>query len=118
MDSVQFTASLSQSEPPSNLPTPLVALWWDAKGHWARAHSLVDALETTDGMAVHAYLHRKEGSDWNADYWYRRSGRSWHRPSLEAEWTALVEAPLPGPAEGSNARGDEFANPDSIRQTD
>ncbi len=59
-----------------------------------RAHALVDELETRDGMAVHAYLHRKEGSDSNADYWYRRSGRDHHRPSFEAEWTALVEALL------------------------
>jgi hypothetical protein len=92
MDIQQFTESLSQSEPPPNLPAPLAALWWDAKDDWARAHALVDELETRDGMAVHAYLHRKEGSESNADYWYRRSGRDFHRPSLEAEWTALVEA--------------------------
>jgi len=90
----QFTESLSQVEPPSELPAPLAALWWDAKGDWARAHSLVDALETGEGMAAHAYLHRKEGSDWNADYWYRRSGREFYRPSLEGEWMALVEGLL------------------------
>jgi hypothetical protein len=42
-------------------------------------------------MAVHAYLHRKEGAASNADYWYQRAGRKFHRPTLEAEWTALVE---------------------------
>ncbi len=42
-------------------------------------------------MAVHAYLHRKEGSEWNADYWYKRAGRKFHRTSLEDEWSALVE---------------------------
>jgi hypothetical protein len=99
MDADQFTRSLSQPEPPVGLPAPLAALWWDAKGDWARAHALVDDLETGDGMAVHAYLHRKEGSDWNADYWYRRSGRDFHRPSLEAEWTALVGALLPHTAD-------------------
>jgi hypothetical protein len=45
-------------------------------------------------MAVHAYLHRKEGVDWNADYWYRRAGRIYQRPALEDEWTALVEGLL------------------------
>jgi len=92
MDLQHFTGSLSQLEPPLDLAAALAALWWDAKGDWTRAHALVDELETRDGMAVHAYLHRKEGSDSNADYWYRRSGRDFHRPSLEAEWTALVEA--------------------------
>jgi hypothetical protein len=94
METGQFTDSLSQPEPPQGLPAPLAALWWDAHGDWARAHALVDSLETIESMAVHAYLHRKEGSDWNAEYWYRRSGREWHRPSLQAEWTALVEALL------------------------
>jgi hypothetical protein len=52
---------------------------------------LVDDLETVDGMAVHAYLHRKEGSASNADYWYQRAGRSFHRATLDDEWAALVE---------------------------
>lgn len=42
-------------------------------------------------MAVHAYLHRKEGSASNADYWYHRAGRNFQRPTLDAEWSALVE---------------------------
>jgi hypothetical protein len=51
----------------------------------------VDELETQAGMAVHAYLHRKEGQAWNAEYWYKRSGRQFHREQLEDEWAALVE---------------------------
>lgn len=86
----EFRASLPLAEPPDELPAPLAALWWDARGDWARAHGLVDDLETRDGMAVHAYLHRKEGAEWNADYWYSRAGRTFRRPSLEAEWDALV----------------------------
>ena len=86
----EFKASTSAEVPPPGLPAPLAALWWDAKGDWAHAHSLVDALDTPDGVAVHAYLHRKEGADWNADYWYKRAGRKFHRPTLEDEWEALV----------------------------
>lgn len=87
----ELRASLSNPEPPTGLSAPLQALWWDAKGDWKQAHALVDELETADGMAVHAYLHRKEGVEWNADYWYRRAGRQFHRPELADEWTALVE---------------------------
>ena len=94
MTSAEFQFSLSASAPPADLSAPLTALWWDAKGDWARAHSLVDSLSTKDGMAVHAYLHRKEGADWNADYWYTRAGRTYHRPTLEAEWAALLAALL------------------------
>ena len=85
-----FTATLQEVSSPPGLSDPLAALWWDAKGDWARAHSLVDILETPEAMAVHAYLHRKEGEQWNADYWYRRAGRDYHRSSLTEEWSALV----------------------------
>lgn len=81
---------MSLAEPLGELPAPLAALWWDAKGDWARAHGLVDDLETPEGMAVHAYLHRKEGAESNADYWYSRAGRKFRRATLEAEWEALV----------------------------
>ena len=90
MDLEQFKASLSGNARPSSLPLPMQALWWDARGDWAWAHGLVDELETAEGMAVHAYLHRKEGSISNADYWYQRAGRGFHRPSLEEEWEALA----------------------------
>ena len=86
----EFEATLALNEPPKSFSAPLAALWWDAKGDWPRAHSLVDELESTEGMAVHAYLHRKEGVEWNAEYWYKRAGRKFHRPTLDAEWEALV----------------------------
>ena len=86
----EFLNSLSLAEPPKGVAVPLAALWWDGKGDWARAHGMVDDLETPDAMAVHAYLHRKEGVEWNADYWYKRAGRTFRRPTLEAEWEALV----------------------------
>jgi hypothetical protein len=90
----EFRASLALDEPPKNLSVPLTALWWDARGDWTRAHDLVDALESTEGMAVHAYLHRREGSFSNADYWYSRAGRLFYRAALEDEWKALVEGLL------------------------
>jgi hypothetical protein len=91
MTAEQMRASLRAAEPPEGFGATLAALWWDAKGDWARAHGLVDALETAEGMAVHAYLHRKGGEAWNADYWYKRAGRRFYREKLEDEWAALVE---------------------------
>ena len=90
----EFQASLASDDPPEGLSAPLQALWWDAKRDWARAHQLVDSLEGAEGMAVHAYLHRKEGAEWNADYWYSRAGRNFHRPTLEEEWAALAKGLL------------------------
>ena len=94
MDRVEFLASIQSAKPPIDLSGPVEALWWDAKGDWSRAHALVDDLETPDGMAVHAYLHRKEGVEWNADYWYRRAGRRFHRAELDEEWLALLDGLL------------------------
>jgi hypothetical protein len=101
----QFRALLVHESPPADLPVTLAALWWDAKGDWAQAHELVDSLETPEGMAVHAYLHRKEGVEGNADYWYRRAGKQYYRPELAAEWEALVAAlgaELPSRGEGDS----------------
>jgi hypothetical protein len=94
MDMEEFRAAVAEDEPGEGWPAPLAALWWDAKGDWARAHGMVDDLETRDGMAVHAYLHRKEGAAGNADYWYARAGSEFRRETLEAEWEALVEGLL------------------------
>jgi hypothetical protein len=68
MNAHEFRESLTLGAPPDGLRSTLAALWWDAKGDWVRAHALVDELESPEGMAVHAYLHRKEGAASNADY--------------------------------------------------
>lgn len=96
MTAKELSESVAGTEPPAGLSAPVEALWWDAKGEWARAHGLVDELETREGMAVHAYLHRKEGAEGNAEYWYQRAGKQFHRVKLEDEWAALAEGLLRG----------------------
>ena len=86
-----FRHSLTSPEPPPGLSAPLLALWWENKGDWAKAHALVDELETKPAMAVHAYLHRREGDRGNAAYWDRRAGSTSRPPTLEAEWTTLAQ---------------------------
>jgi hypothetical protein len=78
------------AEEAATLSPPLHALWQDAHGHWDRAHSLVDELETPDACRVHAYLHRKEGNDANAAYWYAKIGQPPFTGSFDDEWTALA----------------------------
>jgi len=68
----------------------LRALWWDAKGDWNRAHESAQQDEGPDGSWVHAYLHRKEGDQSNAAYWYSRAGKPVCRESLDAEWLKIV----------------------------
>lgn len=38
---------------------------------------------------VHAYLHRVEGDEFNAAYWYNRAARPVCTTSLATEWDAL-----------------------------
>ncbi len=87
----ELRASITHDEPPAYVSLPLAALWWDAKGDWSRAHGLIDELETTEAMAVHAYLHRKEGDPSNARYWYSRAGRPFCEEPFDAEWKALAD---------------------------
>ena len=87
----EFKTSTTLAAPPNGLDQALKALWYDGQGDWHRAHDLADAINTRDGAWIHAYLHRKEGDTWNADYWYRRASRTRPNISLEAEWENLVE---------------------------
>jgi len=69
---------------------PLLALWLDGQGKWEDAHLVVQDLDDADSALVHAYLHRKEGDLANAQYWYRRAGRSLPRAALDEEWEAML----------------------------
>lgn len=69
----------------------LLALWYDAKGNWDLAHDQVDHLQGKSAARIHAYLHRKEGDQWNANYWYSKAGEEVPSQSLEEEWESLVK---------------------------
>ena len=94
MDFTSFKKSTEGELPPTGLPLSLTALWYDAKGDWRTAHSTIDSTEDKDAYWVHAYLHRKEGDIWNADYWYRRAGKTRPSVSLEDEWATITKALL------------------------
>ncbi len=68
----------------------LLALWWDARGNWNRAHEVAQDVAGRDGAWVHAYLHRKEGNTGNAAYWYRQARKPVERGELREEWESIV----------------------------
>ena len=94
MDFDTFMSSLKDARPPVGLCDTLISLWWDRQGQWDRAHAIAQDIATVQGSAVHAYLHREEGVLWNADYWYRRAGRTRPDVALETEWEQLVREML------------------------
>ena len=65
---------------------------WAEKGDWEKAHTLIQDIEDKEAAWIHAYLHRKEGDSWNADYWYRRAGKSRPAIDLQAEWEQIADA--------------------------
>jgi len=86
-----FRQSLTATEPPAGLSHALAGLWWGKKGDWKRAHEHAQQAEGREGSRVHAYLHRKEGDQTNAEYWYSRAGKPVCRGPLDAEWLSIVE---------------------------
>jgi len=87
-----FKASLDLVTPDANLSPQLKALWYDGKGDWHEAHKQVDHLNDPASSWVHAYLHRKEGDLWNADYWYRKANKIRPQCTLDEEWEQLTNA--------------------------
>ena len=90
----EFKQSLSGSSPPAEISPYLQSMWYDAKGDWNKAHSIIQNIEDKKAAWIHAYLHHKEGDIGNADYWYRRSGKERPSGSLDKEWETIVKALL------------------------
>jgi hypothetical protein len=92
MDIAAFKESINTTEVPTQASVYLKALWYDAKGDWEKAHELIQDLPDKNAAWIHAYLHRKEGDIWNADYWYRNAGKKRPAVSLQEEWEQLAAA--------------------------
>ncbi len=88
--------SLTTSQPPKGLSAPLLALWYEARDDWLKAHITAQEGSSDEASWVHAYLHRKEGDTSNADYWYAKAGKNTSSLSLEQEWEEIAKALLNG----------------------
>jgi hypothetical protein len=90
MDFDGFKTSMQQQVMPSSLSLELQSLWHDGLNDWNKAHDIAQDIPHTNGSWIHAYLHRKEGDKWNANYWYQKAGKPMPSYSLEKEWEELV----------------------------
>lgn len=77
----------------------LSALDWLKKGKYRpgpemeEAHAICQRHEGTAPYDwIHALVHRIEGDDGNAAYWYRRAGQTRHAGSIEEEWQIVRAA--------------------------
>ena len=94
MTPAAFNRSQTSAVPPKSLAPELQALWWAGKGDWDKAHRIVMDEHSRNAAWVHAHLHRAEGDDGNAGYWYRQAQRKPAAGTLDAEWELLVSALL------------------------
>ena len=69
-------------------------MWHERRGDWTKAHEIAQDDDSRDAAWVHAYLHRREGDQSNAAYWYRQAAKPVIRGSLDQEWREIVEALL------------------------
>lgn len=90
MNLESLKVTLSGNTPPPAQSVYIQALWFDAKGDWSKAHDLIQDLTDKKAAWIHAYLHRKEGDSWNADYWYKKAGQNRPMVSLEEEWEQIT----------------------------
>ena len=93
---MSFEDFAAATTPPAGAGPALLALWYDLQGDWDRAHQVAQEDGGSDGDWVHAYLHRKEGDEMNAHYWYSRAGKSAASGDLDAEREAIARALLRG----------------------
>ncbi|MCH5600520.1 hypothetical protein [Niabella ginsengisoli] len=90
-----FKQSLQENKPPETLSELQTGLWHAAKGNWVAAHNIAQAHEGEKEFDhLHAYLHRVEGDEWNANYWYRRAGVAMPNHSYDEEIESLLTSYL------------------------
>lgn len=94
MDLIEFKNTVNDSAPPKKVSVYLNALWYDKKGDWNKSHNIIQDVDDKTASWIHAYLHRKEGDNGNAGYWYSRAGKHFPETSLEEEWDDIVASLL------------------------
>lgn len=91
----EFNRSVNaDAQPPAGMAPALQALWWEAKGDWQKAHKVAQDDSSPNASWVHAYLHRKEGDDTNAAYWYAKAVKPMGTGPFAPERERIVSALL------------------------
>ena len=90
----EFRHSLTATDPPAGLTLALAGLWWDAKAIGSGRTNPPSGTKVPRDRGCIPNLHRKEGDQGNATYWYNRAGKPVCRQPLDAEWLSIVKALL------------------------
>ena len=91
MTKEQFIDSVNNKKIPEFSSIYLETLWYAGIGNWDKAHEIIQGAPGKHAALLHAHLHRVEGDQWNADYWYGKAGETSPNCSLDEEWKRLIE---------------------------
>lgn len=73
-------------------PEIIQALNYIKENKWEEAHEIAQSKEGhPDYDRIHALLHRIEGDEWNAKYWYSRCKIPFPKISFEEETNLLLQ---------------------------
>lgn len=61
------------------------------QAQWDAAHGLVQDYDDEFSCLIHGYLHRLEGDEFNARYWYAQAGHTMPANSLNDELERLTQ---------------------------
>ncbi len=87
-------SAATDPQPPAGISPALQALWLAKANRWHEAHDLGQEISGNAGSWIHAWLHREEGDQSNAEYWYARARQPVppRGKSLADEWAEIVDA--------------------------
>lgn len=94
MDFETFEKSIQPGQHPPHCNQYALALWYERMGNWQEAHAIIQDIDDRNAAWIHAYLHRREGDQGNAGYWYRLAGKSFPAISLDEEWNVIARSVL------------------------
>ncbi|MFI8378429.1 hypothetical protein [Leeuwenhoekiella sp. NPDC079379] len=89
-DYKEFEITLTRDNPPPDWPETLQSLWYKANDNWEASHTIAQDIKHSMGSLIHAHLHRDEGDNYNAKYWYTKAGRAFPNISLKEELRLLI----------------------------
>lgn len=88
-----FLSNCEATLPPESDPV-LLCLFHINQDQWHKAHDIVETINSNYGSWLHGLLHRIEGDEWNARYWYRQAGKEGYQKSISEEWLQIARTYL------------------------
>ena len=67
-----------------------MSLWYIKKNNWKKAHNIIQELSSKVSFWIHAHLHRIEGDNSNANYWYGRCFKNTSHLSINDEYDEIL----------------------------